>query len=305
VSPAAPAPFRKLLACVAEGTLSDNAVRMAADLAERTGAELDLVHATAPIHAGLELASDSAGALSAARAERVRETLRAHLSHRHAGVTVAGRTLADRLEVAIGSPPRVVLERVAERGHDVVFLGDSGKRKQLDVGGLARALYTRAHCPIWLQVAPPRGIERVLAPIDLSPSSAPTLARAVEIARPWGARVTALHCFLPPDPFTLPGDAARPIPYTIDAVRRSEREAFEDFVSGFEWRGVDHSAEFVEDEPARTVLAFQERYDLIVLGTHGRGALMSALLGGVAWQVVRLAHTAVVTVRDLKREYSF
>lgn len=305
-SPVPDAPFRKLLACVAEGTVSDHAVRMAADFAQRSGAELDLVHATAPIHAGLELASDSAGALSAARAERVRESLLAHLSHRHADVTVGGKPIGERLDVVIGSPARVVLERIAERAHDLVFLGDSGKRKQLDVGGLARALYTRALCPIWLQIAPPRGVERVLAPIDLSPSSAPSLARAVEIARAWNGRVTALHCFVAPDPFTLPGaDASRPIPYTIDSVRRAEREEFERFLAAFDWRGVDHSAEFVEDEPARTILAFQERFDVIVLGTHGRGALMSALLGGVAWQVVRLAHTAVVTIRDVKREYHF
>jgi len=44
-------------------------------------------------------------------------------------------------------------------------------------------------------------------------------------------------------------------------------------------------------------LATDERADLIVIGTHGRGGLDRALLGSVADRVVRLAPCAVLTVR--------
>lgn len=45
------------------------------------------------------------------------------------------------------------------------------------------------------------------------------------------------------------------------------------------------------------LLAMDERADLIVLGTHGRGGLNRALLGSVADRVVRLAPCPVLTVR--------
>ena len=45
-------------------------------------------------------------------------------------------------------------------------------------------------------------------------------------------------------------------------------------------------------------LATDERADLIVIGTHGRGAIERALLGSVAERVVRLARCPVLTVRE-------
>lgn len=45
-------------------------------------------------------------------------------------------------------------------------------------------------------------------------------------------------------------------------------------------------------------LTFDERADLIVIGTHGRGGMNRALLGSVADRVVRLAPCPVLTVRE-------
>jgi nucleotide-binding universal stress UspA family protein len=44
--------------------------------------------------------------------------------------------------------------------------------------------------------------------------------------------------------------------------------------------------------------AREEGIDLIVLGTHGRGAIAHMLLGSVAERVVRKAHCPVMTVRQ-------
>jgi nucleotide-binding universal stress UspA family protein len=45
-------------------------------------------------------------------------------------------------------------------------------------------------------------------------------------------------------------------------------------------------------------LAVDERADLVVIGTHGRGGIDRALLGSVADRVVRLARCPVLTVRE-------
>jgi nucleotide-binding universal stress UspA family protein len=45
-------------------------------------------------------------------------------------------------------------------------------------------------------------------------------------------------------------------------------------------------------------LAHDERADLIVIGTHGRGGMNRMLLGSVADRVIRLAPCAVLTVRQ-------
>ena len=85
--------------------------------------------------------------------------------------------------------------------------------------------------------------------------------------------------------------------YTIDALRESEKGNFDAAMSSFDWRGVAHEVEFAQDDAARRVLAVQDSYDLIVLGTHGHSALAASVLGSVAWRVMRMAHTGVLLVR--------
>ena len=298
---------QRILACVAEGATSDHAVRAAAAIAERTGAQLDLLHVVPPILVGpTTFAGLSSENLSRQRAEQAQQSIAAHLSHRHADVRVAGRPLSDLLTVSVGSPARVVLDRARESACDLLVVGDSGKRKQLDLGGLARALYARAECPVWTQVEPPRAIERVLVPIDLSESSRGVLAYALSLARTMNARLHVLECFVRPELFYGAGTdvPAGPLPYTIDSLRNVEYEAFGRFVEEFDWQGVQHSAEFVDDDPARAILSAQDRFQVIVMGTHGRSALAAALLGSVTWQVLRLARTPVLTVHDKGRSFA-
>jgi nucleotide-binding universal stress UspA family protein len=49
--------------------------------------------------------------------------------------------------------------------------------------------------------------------------------------------------------------------------------------------------------------AREENVDIVVLGTHGRGAIAHMLLGSVAERVVRKAHCPVLTVRQPAHEF--
>jgi nucleotide-binding universal stress UspA family protein len=51
--------------------------------------------------------------------------------------------------------------------------------------------------------------------------------------------------------------------------------------------------------PAQEIVGLAARgYDLIVMGTHGRGGVMHARVGSVAAKVVRRASCPVLTVRS-------
>jgi nucleotide-binding universal stress UspA family protein len=291
---------KQILACVAEGTLSDNAVRAAVEIAERYAAHLELIHAVAtPPLLGTRFDQSQVAAMSADRVAKGRDVLRAHLAHTHHGLKLADTPIEELLHVAAGPAAKVVLDRAEEVGADLLVLGDSGKRKQLDFGGTARALLGKSPCPIWLQTSPPRPIQRILAPVDLSPHSMTSLSVAVDMAKQMNASVTALNCFSVQEfayvgiPYG-PGYAGTP---SIDTIRAGARGHFEEEMAAVDWQGVEHETVMADEEPATGILSREDGFDLIAMGTHGRTGLMATLLGGVAYRVLRAAHTPVLAIR--------
>jgi nucleotide-binding universal stress UspA family protein len=295
-----------VLTAVAEGTLSDHAIRAAVELCNRFGASLELLHAVPiPPLLGRRFDGSKVAASSAKRVGQSRDELLAHLARVHSGAKVGDKPLGELLHVAPGPPAKVVLDRVRERGADLLVLGDSGKAKNMDFGGVAAALLAKAPCPIWMQVAPPGRIEHILAPVDLSEHSLAALAVAVDLAEEYGAEVTALHCFTVQDYayVAMPyGDGYVGLP-GMQEIRDGRQEHFAEQMEAFAWRGVAHRTVFGEEEAARGILRRQEEHDLIVIGTHGRTGLTAALLGGVAYRVMRSAHRPVLAIRQPDRPW--
>jgi nucleotide-binding universal stress UspA family protein len=61
----------------------------------------------------------------------------------------------------------------------------------------------------------------------------------------------------------------------------------------------------ISDHPAEEIVkhARAHNINLIVMGTHGRGAMAQLLVGSVAERVVRTAPCPVLTVRHPEREF--
>jgi nucleotide-binding universal stress UspA family protein len=138
-------------------------------------------------------------------------------------------------------------------------------------------------------------IRTILHPTDFSDHSAAALELAAAIARDYGARLTVLHVKATPtipagvmtaEPLEAPEEAAE-LRRRLDAVRPPDPKV-----------AVEHIM-LVGDEAAEIVrLADDENFDLIVMGTHGRGGLRHLLMGSVAELVVRRAPCPVLTVRQ-------
>jgi nucleotide-binding universal stress UspA family protein len=63
--------------------------------------------------------------------------------------------------------------------------------------------------------------------------------------------------------------------------------------------GVEHSAHVEVGDPAPLIADYAKKYhcDMIVMGTHGLGAVKSLVLGSVATKVLHLAKMPVMLVR--------
>jgi nucleotide-binding universal stress UspA family protein len=135
-------------------------------------------------------------------------------------------------------------------------------------------------------------IDHILFPIDFSEHSRALNAEAASLANFFHAKVTLLHVFEIPPAWYETGDI--PMGGTMTPI---SGEYFTTFVEGAKQR-LDKYQIDVPEERVQRVLAEGEAawhiatyvkehaVDLVVMGTHGHGALRRLLLGSVAMKVL-------------------
>lgn len=157
----------------------------------------------------------------------------------------------------------------------------------------------------------PPDIKHILYATDLSPNSIHAMRYASQIARQNDARLTILHVVEAPSPTTfallssylehaeMKAKRAEHIAYHIEQIRKRldrlcEKECRYDpeLVSR-----VEH-IEVREGFPAEEILKEAEAVDcdIIVMGTHGKGALENTFVGSVARRVLRRTRRPVFVV---------
>ena len=148
--------------------------------------------------------------------------------------------------------------------------------------------------------------QRILVPIDGSPTSDAGAAEAIALARLTGGQLRFMH-YLDQLPFVagLEGAAAMTAD-AITAVREQAEHLLQHSREQAVAEGVAADTVLVDSAGGRLsdqVNAQAEQWlaDLIVLGTHGRSGIGRALLGSGAEDVVRHAKVPVLLVRQPER----
>lgn len=143
-------------------------------------------------------------------------------------------------------------------------------------------------------------VTRILVPMDFSDPSKRALESAKTLAGKFDA---ALHLLtVVPDPFVLPNPSHWYVPVSpeyVNGLRRDAESHLNELLTPAEHSRFRVESAVAFGNPSAEILAYVEHatIDLIVMGTHGRGAMAHALLGSVAEKIVRTAPCPVVTVR--------
>jgi nucleotide-binding universal stress UspA family protein/mono/diheme cytochrome c family protein len=143
-------------------------------------------------------------------------------------------------------------------------------------------------------------IKRILVPLDFSTNSRRALDYAMGLARKFDATIHLVHVCEVPSMMTASLDAYA-IAYGDWSKRlgeEAERQLLE--VKSSLVGDVVITVEVLFGNPAGTIIeaAGTHNADLIVMGTHGHGAVMHLMMGNVAERVVRGASCPVLTVRE-------
>jgi nucleotide-binding universal stress UspA family protein len=148
-------------------------------------------------------------------------------------------------------------------------------------------------------VKPERVFYRIVVPTDFSACAEEAWTLAQRLASTLGSELVLAHVLVEmplyrEGPFTMARTRE-----VYAAARRWAEDALEQWAVKARAAGLEVRVALRTGVPYREIaaLAADERADLVVIGSHGRGGLGRALLGSVADRVVRLAPCPVLTVR--------
>ncbi len=144
-------------------------------------------------------------------------------------------------------------------------------------------------------------IKRILVPMDFSGNSRRALDYAHGLALRFEAALHLVHVCEVPSIMT-PALDAYAIAYSDWSQRLGEEAEKQLNTITAVLGGVTVTTEVLFGPPAAAIVEAAETNaaDLVVMGTHGHGAVMHALMGNVAERVVRTASCPVLTVREPK-----
>ncbi len=135
---------------------------------------------------------------------------------------------------------------------------------------------------------------QIILGYDGSDAADAALETAIELARKFGDKLVIAYADLPPgsrrgEEFRAHQEALREL--GVEATLKAERRAVE--------AEVEHEAVLIPNTPVDALLALSEERDarFIVIGNHGEGRLLGALLGTLPHKLPARTQIPVVVVR--------
>jgi nucleotide-binding universal stress UspA family protein len=149
-------------------------------------------------------------------------------------------------------------------------------------------------------------LKHVLVPTDFSDTSDSALRYGKALAAAFGATLHVVHII--EEPYGQPW-AVEAYGFSLAALQdewiKDAQARLAGSLTEEERKAVNAVTTTVLGHPVMEILRYatENKVDLIVMGTHGRGPLGHVVLGSVAERVVRKAPCPVLTVRTPEREF--
>jgi nucleotide-binding universal stress UspA family protein len=164
------------------------------------------------------------------------------------------------------------------------------------LGSVSAGVVRRANCPVAVirDEHAPAGAPVVVG-IDGSPASELATAIAFEEASRRGAELKAVHAWSDIEAVELPG-----LDWTI--FKEDADRILAERLAGWQEQFPDVTVRRVVvcDRPARQLIKQAESAQLVVVGSHGRGAVGTMLLGSVSNAVLHSTSTPVIVARPVQ-----
>ncbi|WP_406830705.1 universal stress protein [Pedococcus sp. KACC 23699] len=284
---------------------SDLALRWAAQEAARRRSRLLVVHTySVPAYPAVRAGVPGDAAVTDLD-DSIREAAIRATNHAAQDVRTAHPGVDVLVQTGAGSPGEALVR--ASRDAALVVMGARGLGafRGLMMGSVSTYVCAHAHCPVVVvHEAPSRSLPdaRVVVGVDGSETSREALAFAFEQAASRGVGLTVVH--------TWELDAVEGVSASMawsvdwDQAEEEERSVVAEAIAGFgaQYPTVDVRRDVARRHPVEELTRQSENACLLVVGTHGRGALAGWAKGSVSQSIVRSAHCPVAVVHPAELE---
>lgn len=147
-------------------------------------------------------------------------------------------------------------------------------------------------------------LKKILFPTDFSEYADNALPYALELARKFEARVTLVHVLSPPT-YAVSPEFAVDLTAIQNNMQQTAEKKMGELAARFTEGGVQVESVIQIGSAFAEIIGTARAHDvdLIVMATHGYGAVRHLLLGSTAEKVVRKAPCPVLTVRHPEHEF--
>jgi len=141
-------------------------------------------------------------------------------------------------------------------------------------------------------------MKNILAAVDFSEITPRVVERASQLAESLGSRLWLIHAAAPDPDFVGHDVGPSSVRDQVAKHLREEHRELQALAAGPRERGIDTTALLVQGPTVETILkeAAKLEAELIVLGSHGRGAVLRALLGSTSEGVLHKTDVPLLIV---------
>ncbi|WKZ67444.1 MAG: universal stress protein [Flavobacteriales bacterium] len=141
-------------------------------------------------------------------------------------------------------------------------------------------------------------MKNIIAAIDFSPVTERVITHAAAVAKAMGAKLWIIYVAAPEPDFVGFSTGPQYIRDHLAGQLRKEHAALQDLATAQEGTGLDAEALMVQGPTAETIITEAERLhaDLVVMGSHGHGALFRAFVGSVSQSVLQAGGLPVLVI---------
>ncbi|MCV7098997.1 universal stress protein [Mycobacterium palustre] len=207
------------------------------------------------------------------------------------------RTITTTTEMRCSPPVPTLIDMSGEA--EMVVVGSTGRGAvgRALLGSVSSSVVRHAKCPVAVVrdedplMPHPRGAP-VLVGIDGSPASELATAIAFDEASRRGVDLEALHAWSDTQALEFPG-------FDWEVAQAESERSLSERLAGWQERYPDVTVHRILscDRPAHQLIRRSETAQLVVVGSHGRGAIARTLLGSVSNAVVHSVRMPVIVAR--------